>query len=131
MTVFAVRYAYNDNKYTKADPDVDGLRPGSSGPADMANLWLSYRLTGGAAKGLGIGAGGNYAGTNILLNSVSQGQFTAPAYTLINASVFYDRPRYRLAVKVDNLTNQKYWIGWTTVNPQPLRSLIATIAFKF
>lgn len=124
-------YAYNDNKYTKADPDVDGLRPGSSGPADMANLWLSYRLTGGAAKGLGIGAGGNYAGTNILLNSVSQGQFTAPAYTLINASVFYDRPRYRLAVKVDNLTNQKYWIGWTTVNPQPLRSLIATIAFKF
>jgi iron complex outermembrane receptor protein len=124
-------YAHNDNRYTKAAPDVDGLRPASSGPADMANLWLSYRLTTGDIKGLGLGAGANYSGTNIILNSVSQGTFTAPAYTLLNASIFYDRPRYRLAVKVDNLTNQEYWIGWTTVNPQALRSITGTLALKF
>lgn len=124
-------YAHNDGKYINADDDVNGRRPGSSGPADMANLWLSYRITGGGAKGLGIGAGGNYSGVNVIESSVSQGIFTCPAYALINASVFYDRPKYRLAVKVDNLTNKLYWIGWTTVNPQPLRSLVASVAFKF
>jgi iron complex outermembrane receptor protein len=97
----------------------------------MANLWLSYRLQSGKAKGLGFGAGANYSGKNILINSTSQGQFTAPAYTLVNATVFYDRPYYRLALKVDNLTNQHYWIGWDTVNPQALRSVTGTLAFKF
>jgi iron complex outermembrane receptor protein len=37
-------YAHNDSKYTDVDPTVDGLRPASSGPADMANLWLGYRF---------------------------------------------------------------------------------------
>lgn len=124
-------YAHNNNKYTKADPTVDGLRPASSGPADMANVWVSYRFQTGCVKGLGFGAGGNYNGKNILINSTSQGQFTAPAYTLINATVFYDKPKYRLAFKVDNLTNQKYWLGWDSVLPQSLRSVTGTIAFKF
>ena len=124
-------YAHNEGKYTKADPDVQGRRPGSSGPADMANFWVSYRIATGAVKGLGAGAGSNYAGKNVILSSVSQGEFTAPAYTTFKASVFYDRPRYRLSVNADNLTNQKYWIGWTTVNPQPLRSIYASATFKF
>ena len=124
-------YAHNDGKYTNASLDVNGRRPGSSGPADMVNLWLSYKITSGDAKGLGAGFGGNYAGVNLLQSSASSGDFTAPAYTLLNSSIFYDQPRYRLAVKVDNMTNKKYWIGWTTVNPQQLRSISGSIAFKF
>jgi iron complex outermembrane receptor protein len=124
-------YAHNNGKYTDADADVEGRRPGSSGPADMANLWLSYRITNGAAKGLGLGVGGNYSGVNIIESSASQGQFTCPSYTIVNASVFYDRPGYRLAVKVDNLGNKQYWIGWTTINPQMPLSLLATVAVKF
>jgi iron complex outermembrane receptor protein len=124
-------YAHNEGKYTKADPDVQGRRPGSSGPADMANFWVSYRIATGAINGLGAGVGSNYAGKNVILSSVSQGEFTAPAYTTFKASVFYDRPRYRLSVNADNLTNQKYWIGWTTVNPQPLRSIYASATFRF
>ena len=124
-------YAHNDNKYTNAGSDVDGLRPASSGPADMANLWLSYRITSGSAKGLGVGAGGNYSGVNIIENSVSEGKFTAPSYVLVNATAFYDRPKYRLAIKVNNVTNKLYWIGWDTVNPQEQRSVMASVAFKF
>lgn len=124
-------YAHNEGKYTKADPDVNGRRPGSSGPADMANFWVSYRIAAGQVNGLGAGFGANYAGKNVIESSVSQGIFTCPAYTTLKATVFYDRPRYRLSVNVDNLTNQKYWIGWTTVNPQPLRSFYASATFRF
>jgi iron complex outermembrane receptor protein len=48
-------YAYNDSKYTKADATVNGLRPALSGPANMLNFWMSYRLPEGKCKGLGAG----------------------------------------------------------------------------
>lgn len=124
-------YAHNEGKYTNADADVNGRRPGSSGPEDMANLWLSYRLTKGNAKGLGVGFGGNYSGINLLQSSASAGDFTAPAYTILNGTIFYDKPGYRLGLKVDNISNKKYWIGWSTVSPQQLRGISGSIAFKF
>jgi iron complex outermembrane recepter protein len=124
-------YAYNDSKYTNADPDVNGLRPNSSGPQDMANLWLSYRLLQGSLKGLGFGFGGNYAGKCLAESSRSEGQFYVPAYTLMNATVFYDAGRFRLSANVNNLANRKYWIGWYTVNPQQPRSINGSIAFRF
>lgn len=124
-------YAYNDSKYENADEDVKGRRPVTAGPEHMANLWASYHFTGKALKGLGLGFGGNYASAARNANSVSQGVFTLPAYTLLNASVFYDQPKFRIGLKVDNLTNKEYWIGWTTINPQMLRRFVGSIAFKF
>jgi iron complex outermembrane receptor protein len=124
-------YAHNNSKYTNADNDVNGLRPNSSGPEDMANLWLSYRITKGAAKGLGAGFGGNYSGKSLVVSSKSSGQFYVPEYTVLNSSIFYDAGKFRLTASVNNLTNKKYWIGWSTVNPQQLRSISGSIAFKF
>lgn len=124
-------FAYNDSKYDKADPDVVGRRPATASSPYTANFWASYRLPAGALKGLGIGCGGNYASDNKIVNSVSQGVFILPAYTILNASVFYEYAKFRFTLKTDNLTNKKYWIGYTTVNPQKLRSVTASIAFKF
>ena len=122
--------SYNDSKYKKADADVAGRRPGTAASPWLANWWISYRFS-KAVKGLGLGFGGNYASDNKIINSVSTGVFILPEYTVLNASVFYDQPKFRISAKVDNLTNQKYWIGYTTVNPQLLRSVVASIAFKF
>jgi iron complex outermembrane receptor protein len=123
---------YNDSKYEKADdPDIEGMRPGTAGSPWVANWWISYRLQGPALKGLGAGFGGNYASDNKVINSKSTGTFILPEYTILNASVFYDQPKFRISVKIDNLTNQKYWVGYTTVNPQKLRNFGASIAFKF
>ncbi|HEY4287220.1 MAG TPA: TonB-dependent receptor [Puia sp.] len=124
-------YAHNESKYTNADSDVNGLRPNSSGPEDMANLWLSYRFLHGGVKGLGFGFGGNYAGKSLAQSSRSQGQFYVPEYTLMNATVFYDAGRFRLSASVNNIANKKYWIGWYTVNPQQPRSINGSIAFRF
>jgi iron complex outermembrane receptor protein len=124
-------YAYNDSKMGKSSDYDNGKRPQTAGPVNSANLWLSYTLTNNAAKGLGIGFGGNYAGDNAVLNNSYNGTFILPAYVVLNAGVFYNQPKYRIAVNVNNLANTEYWIGYTTVNPQMLRQVIGSIAFKF
>ena len=124
-------FSYNNSKYEKADVDVNGRRPATASSPYLANLWLSYRLPETAIKGLGLGLGGNYASENKILNSVSMGEFSLPAYTVLGASAFYEKAKYRLGLKVDNLTNERYWIGYTTMNPQKLRSIIGSVAYKF
>jgi iron complex outermembrane receptor protein len=101
-------YTYNDSKYTQANKSVQGLRPATAGPANLANLWMSYRIVGGKAKGLGLGCGGNY-GSSSFQSNTSTFAFTIPSYTVLGATVFYDQPSYRIGVKVDNLTNEKFW----------------------
>ncbi len=123
--------SYNDSRLTNADADVNGRRPTTASSPVLANLWLSYRLPAGTLKGLGVGFGGNYASDNQIQNSISQGVFILPAYTVLNASAFYEHRKFRLAAKVDNLTNQHYWIGYTTMNPQKLRSVVGSVAYKF
>jgi iron complex outermembrane receptor protein len=125
-------FSYNDSKYdATTNADVANRRPGTASSPYLANFWVSYRLQKGTVKGLGFGFGGNYASDNKIINSVSQGVFTLPAYTIFNASAFYDLKNYRIGAKMDNLTNQKYWIGYTTVTPQKLRNYALTFTYKF
>ncbi|ASU32677.1 iron complex outermembrane recepter protein [Mucilaginibacter xinganensis] len=103
-------FAYNDSKITLAAPGsgLQGLRPASSGPARLANLWMSYRITEGQLHGLGIGVGGNY-GSQSYQSNTQAFKFVIPSYTTVDATIFYDQPKYRLGFKLDNLTNEKYW----------------------
>ncbi|MFD2719130.1 TonB-dependent receptor domain-containing protein [Hymenobacter monticola] len=124
-------FAYNHSEFIDTNPDLNGRRPNTASSPYLANAWVSYRQPEGTLKGLGAGFGGNYASDNKIVNSVSQGVFSLPAYTVLNASVFYDQPKFRLSAKVDNLTNQKYWTGYTTMNAQKLRSIVGSVAYKF
>ncbi|URM35990.1 TonB-dependent receptor [Flavobacterium anhuiense] len=121
-------YTYNDSKYTKANPSINGLRPTTAGSPTTANLWASYRLTEGAASGLGFGVGGIY-GSEYYQTNTSTFKFTIPSYTVLDASVFYDRPKFRLGLKVDNLTNEKYW-SYRLAAQNPTR-ITGNITFKF
>jgi iron complex outermembrane receptor protein len=124
--------SYNDSKYEKAtDENVEGMRPATAGSPWVANWWISYRLQNLPLKGLGAGFGGNYASDNKVMNSKNLGTFILPEYTVLNASLFYDQPKFRLSVKLDNLTNKKYWVGYSSLIPQKLRNFGASIAFKF
>ncbi|MDQ0969338.1 iron complex outermembrane receptor protein [Flavobacterium sp. W4I14] len=124
-------FAYNDNHLENASPDVEGRRDAYSAAPYSANLWISYKFNAGSLKGFGLGAGGNYASDNKIVNSVSQGVFILPAYEVFNASAFYDHHRFRLGVKADNFTNQKYWTGYSTMNPQDLRTFTGSVTYKF
>jgi iron complex outermembrane recepter protein len=123
-------FAYNFSEWKNASEGENGRRPNTASSPYLANAWVSYRQPSGALRGLGAGFGGNYASDNRIQNTTTN-VFTLPSYTVLNASVFYDQPKYRLSAKVDNLTDQQYWTGYTTMNPQKLRSIIGSVAYKF
>ncbi|WP_207513617.1 TonB-dependent receptor [Longitalea luteola] len=124
-------YSYNDSRNKKTDINIIDRRPNSAGPRNLANAWISYTLLKGSAKGLGVGFGGNYASENIITNSLPTGEFVIPEYTVLNATLFYNAKAFRVGVKVDNLTNEQYYKGWSTVEPQMPRRVSASVAFKF
>ncbi|MDR1501075.1 MAG: TonB-dependent receptor [Prevotella sp.] len=124
-------YSYNESVNKKTSPSVDGRREISAGPRNLVNGWVSYTIQNGVAKGLGFGFGGNYASENAITNTAETGRFVIPAYTILNATAFYATGAFRFGLKVDNLTDKKYWKGWSTVEPQKLRQVIGNISFHF
>lgn len=123
-------YAYNQSKYAKADADVQGRRPEASGPPNAFNFWTNYTFTSTLLKGLGLGAGVNYAGeaASVSLNSV--GSMTIPAYTLVSTHVTYDQSRWKAGIRINNLADQRYWMGWTNMIPQRPRQVTLTLGVK-
>jgi len=121
-------YTYNDSKYEKSNASVQGLRPSTAGSPTTANLWASYRVTTGSAQGFGVGFGGIY-GSEYHQTNTATFKFSIPSYTVLDASLFYDQPKYRLGLKVDNITNEKYW-SYRLAAQNPTR-ITANVTFKF
>ncbi|MDO5615069.1 MAG: TonB-dependent receptor [Cruoricaptor ignavus] len=123
--------SYNDTKYTQSeDQTILGRRPNTASSPWLANFNASYQFLDGLFRGLGLGIGGNYANANKIFNTTNT-VFELPKYMVLNANAFYDTPKYRIALKVDNFTNEHYWIGYTTANPQKLINAIASFTYKF
>jgi len=113
--------AYNDTV-----DESTNKRPTTAGSFWNANFNLAYQFVDGKVKGLGFGFGGNYASDNNVT-----GDFVLPKYFVLNANAFYDAKKFRIGVKVDNFTNEHYWTGYSTANPQKLANFLGTIAYKF
>jgi iron complex outermembrane receptor protein len=124
-------FTYNNSEFEDSEDDVLGRRPATAMSPYTGNLWISYQFQKGKLQGLGAGLGGNYASDNKILNSDFYGEFTLPAYTVLNATVYYDHPKFRIGLKSDNLTDKQYWIGYTTMNPQKPRSFTGSLSLKF
>lgn len=125
-------FSYNDSKITSEDQDVEGLRDASSGPKTTANFYVSYNFPTIRLGGLGIGFGGNYSSRNFIVNTRSAGFFYLDSYTVFNAGIFYNKPKYRLAVNIDNLTDHQYYTGgFGNFTPAVLRSLVVSLSIRF
>jgi iron complex outermembrane recepter protein len=126
-------YAYNHSEVTKDNPGDGylGLRPEEAGPQNLLNFWASYTLLRGSLKGLGFGFGGNAASEHLTLNRSNIGTFAIPAYQVFNGLVSYNANNYMIAMKVNNITNQKYYSGWSTVTPQALRNISLNLNYRF
>lgn len=124
-------YSYNESELTKSDQlSFLGRRPESAGPQHLANLWASYSFPVGKLNGFGFGFGGNYASENMIFNR-NVGVFTLPSYTILNASAFYNVEKFSVILKLNNITDEEYYNGWSTVNPQAPKNIAASFTYKF
>lgn len=108
-----------------------GLRPEEAGPEKLINFWTSYTIQSGTLEGIGFGFGGNYASEFNTLNRETTGSFTLPEYTILNGSLSYSEDAFKIILKLDNITNKKYFTGWSTVTPQKTRSISANLTYNF
>lgn len=123
--------SYNDSKFTETtDATVLGKRPNTASSPWLANFNATYQFVDGNLKGLGLGLGGNYASANKIINT-TVGTFELPQYFVLNANAFYDKRKFRIGLKADNLTNEHYWIGYTTANAQRLLNVVGSFSYKF
>ncbi|PZR21600.1 MAG: TonB-dependent siderophore receptor [Flavobacterium psychrophilum] len=124
-------YSYIDARLSSGDPDFVGHRPESAGPRNLANLWASYKFSTGTLRNFGLGFGGNYGTESYIFNRTLGGTFALPEYTVLNASVFYNAEPFIITLKLNNLTDEEYYKGWSTINPQAPRTFLANITYNF
>lgn len=126
-------FVNNKSEVTKdaTDGGYLGFRPEESGPENMVNFWAQYTFTNGDLKGFGLGFGGNYGSESKTLNRDVIGTFTLPDYTILNSALSYNSNKFNITLKLNNILNDKWYAGWSTVTPQRLRSLSAGLTYKF
>ena len=125
-------FSNNDSETTKSDDtEILNKRPLEAGPETSYNLWANYEFQKGSLNGFGIGFGFNGASDRFAINYVSTGEFILPSYTVANSSIFYQAEKYSVSLKVNNLFNKEYYKGWSTINPQSPRAVLANFTYKF
>lgn len=127
-------FSFNDSEVTKSESrsDLIGLRPAQAGADILYNFWGDYQFTQGFAKNFGFGAGFNGSSDyNTMNDYTNSGGFTLPAYTVFNASVYYENDTYRISIKGNNITDKEYYSGWSTLTPQQNRTFLASFDYKF
>ncbi|NRD24671.1 TonB-dependent receptor [Winogradskyella litoriviva] len=124
-------FSFNDSEITNSPSAtfLEGNRYGESGPEITYNLWADYKFFKNFGAGLGFNGQSEYD-TMVDYKSVT-GSFNLPAYTIFNASLYYETNKYRVSVKANNFTDETYYSGWSTVTPQQRREIIGSFTFKF
>lgn len=118
-------YSYNDNRIVKsATPALEGKKAADA-PENVWNFWVSYKLQ-NILKGLGLGFGGNYVDESFMTTTNT---FYIPSYTIFNSTVFYEQPTWRVGLKINNITNEKYWSTWGA--PQAPTTVLANLTLRF
>ena len=97
-------YAYTDAKVTAAmDPLLVDARLVNV-PKNSAHMWSRYDFS-GALHGLGVGVGVSYIGdrAGTLRATGNTTVLRLPAYTIVDAGVYYAFSRYALTLKINNV----------------------------
>ena len=65
------------------------------------------------------------------MNRAVAGTFTIPEYVALNSSLFYNAEKFSINLKLNNITNEEIYDGWSTVHPKDARSLAASFTYRF
>ncbi|SEA15807.1 iron complex outermembrane recepter protein [Arachidicoccus rhizosphaerae] len=117
-------YGYNENKYTKSSNYQGNLA--ANAPKNIGNLWINYTIPFHKNHYFSVGTGGNYV--DMAYTDVYN-RTEIPAYLLLNATAGYHFGQTQVGIRLNNLSNQKYYSG--SGNPMPPRNYTASISFSF
>ncbi|WP_054851601.1 TonB-dependent receptor [Olleya sp. ITB9] len=124
-------FSYNDSEITDSPSArfLEGNRYGESGADITYNFWADYKFFENFGAGVGFNGQSEYD-TMVDYKSVT-GSFDIPAYTIFNASLYYETNTFRASIKANNITDKTYFSGWSTVTPQRPRTILGSVTFKF
>ncbi|MDO4715923.1 MAG: TonB-dependent receptor [Bacteroidales bacterium] len=131
----ATSYTYNRAKVVQGEREIFNGQQQPNTPKHAVNVWTKYIFNGGVLKNFGFGLGYNFVDTrNGSLASHRGNDLVLPAYQLVNTALYYKINRVQLQLNVNNLFNQKHWVGgYDTIRifPGKPRSVLATLTYRF
>lgn len=129
-------YAYNDAELTRFSErlsfplpqtvDRSGNTPAFA-PRHLGRLWLSHRLP----SGFGVAAGARYIGEQYI---AEDNAFRIDDVIVFDAALFCDFDSWRLALNLDNLTDEDYetrGFGSSSVIPADPLAAYLTVEYRF
>lgn len=123
-------YTYNDARVS-ADNDIPVGNRIPNNPEHAASLYTTYELQQGDLEGLGFGLGLFYVGER---EGDFANSFEVPSYVRTDASIFYERDRFRTAINFENLLNADYFENVESdlrVRPGAPFTVKATVSWDF
>ena len=123
-------YAYDVATVTEdKDLSVVGTTV-SNAPRNSSASWIKYSFNKNNIKGFGISIGHSFVGQRTTLDP----DINLPSYFLLNGGINYGYKKVSLALIVNNITNQTYWMGaYNNINKWPgaPRNFMVNLGFKF
>lgn len=110
---FSFNYTYIDARVSKTNADtaiaLDARLPNVA--YNSANMWSRYDVLSGPLDGLGFGLGIVYTGerTGNLPTNADPRVLMLPAYTVVDAALYYLVGRYSFNLKVGNVFDELYY----------------------
>jgi iron complex outermembrane receptor protein len=128
-------YSFNNAIISKSDDEtVIGLVK-ENAPNHISGTWIKYTFTEGSIKGLGLALGHSQVSKRRTFDQYSSGEWLyLPSYTVFNATLYYQVDKFRVAVNLNNITNETYFIGgynfqrnWTGAP----RNFLVSVGYNF
>lgn len=127
-------YAFNDAIITQSTNQAIIGRTKENAPLHQGGFWAKYTFddlfVGGALQGVGVGVGANHVGERF----VSDFTFKIPAYTLVDAALYYTVGKFQVSANFYNILDTKHWLGGyslVAIFPGNPRHFLATVAYTF
>ncbi|MDO4763541.1 MAG: TonB-dependent siderophore receptor [Flavobacteriaceae bacterium] len=121
-------YAFVDANFIE-----DGVKAAKGNtPKHSFNLWTRYDIKEGALKDFGIGVGANYVGEKNAW--MERRNLSVPAYTVVDAALYYKLKSMQVAVNVNNVFGKTYWLGafdYTRLFPGTPRNIMLNVRYNF
>jgi len=123
-------FSYNVAKITKSDDESEIGTIMPNAPKSQGNIWAKYNVIGGNLNGIGLALGANYATTRNTNSDILQ----LPAYTVVNAALYYHIDKFKIQANLNNVLNKTYWVGGFDFNrlfPGAPRNYLVSIGYTF